>query len=191
MGSVVAAFDAGDLRTPGKGSGQPHGKHRRLGSRVAEPHRVEAWHPLAQQSRQLHFDWIGCRETRASCGLLLNCLDNFRMCVAEDHRGVVAEHVDPFGAVRVPHPAALAALDVERIGVEIRGRACRAAGHDSDCFFMQRTGCGCGLAVDHLGVVDHSPEATSAPLVGPKDSPNPPDEDPHDSEIGPDQEDRR
>src|SRR5450759_2339044 len=77
------------------------------------------------------------------------------MCVPEDHRAVVTQHVYSFGTVSIPDPAAFAAVDVEGIGIEVRRRAGRAAGHELDRPPVQRPRGGRGAPVnvfrfDHL-----------------------------------------
>ena len=75
--------------------------------------------------------------------------------MAEDHRRVVAEHVDALVAVGVPDPAPFAALDVDRVGVEVGGRSGGAARHDGDGLLVQGTRAGSGFAVQGLRVVWH------------------------------------
>ena len=139
VGAVVSAFHARDLGPGRERAGEPHGEHRRLGSGVAEPNRVQAGHPLTQERCELDLDRVRRREPRAARGLPADRLHDFRMRMAEDHRGVVAEHVDALGAVCVPDATALPAVYVEGIGVEVRGRSRRASRHDPDSSLVDRS----------------------------------------------------
>ena len=87
------------------------------------------------------------------------------MGVPENHRRVVAEHVDAVDAVRIPDPAALAARDVQGIRVEVRGGAGRASWHDPDRLLVNGSRPGCQLPVDGF-CVDHIGEATTDSVGG-------------------------
>jgi hypothetical protein len=109
-----------------------------VAARVAEPYTLQAGHALAQQRGQLNLDGIGGGESSAAGRLPADRLHDLRVRVAEDHGRVIAEHVDALGTVRIPDAAALAALDVERIGVEIGGRTRGATRHHSDRAVVER-----------------------------------------------------
>ena len=154
VGAVIATFDARDLRSASEGASKSNREHRRLGPRAAESNRIEAGHAPAEELRELDLHRVRGGEARPPRRLITDRLEDLRMRVAEDHRRVVADHVDALDAVNVPDAAAFAALDVERIGVEVGRGASRAAWHRPGRAIVQRTRARCRQPVCSLGV-DH------------------------------------
>src|SRR5256712_11764412 len=98
----------------GKAAGEGAGAGGRLGAWVCEP-------PLglAEAPRQLVGDddsvLDGLREVGAALDLPLDGVDDLRVGVADHHDAEAVVKVDVFVAVHVPHKAALAVLDEDRL----------------------------------------------------------------------------
>ena len=135
--AVVAALEARELVPPGEDPGQPEGEHGRLGSGVAEPDELHRRHPATELLGQFHLQAVGGGKARTTGGLGGQRVHDLGVGVPEDHGRVVADEVEPPVPVHVPDPAALAALDCQRMRLE-EGRGAGAAfGQDPPCPLVQ------------------------------------------------------
>src|SRR5262249_9611067 len=126
------------LRARGGGARQPHGVHRRLGARIGEAQALDRGHPPRDRLGKTDLVLGGAGEREAILGHALHGLDDVAVRVAEDEARVVAVEVEALDPIGIPDVRALAALGVERIGIEERRGAAIAAGHDGHGFFVER-----------------------------------------------------
>ena len=127
VGAVIRALELRDERSPCERSRGAHGEHRRLGAGAREAQTLDRGNPgpdlLGEQDLGL-----GRRgERRATADLGLDGVDDGRVGVTEDQRGVVAEEIAVAVAVDVAEPQTAARLDVRRVRSGVDRRPRRAA----------------------------------------------------------------
>ena len=115
-GAVVAALRLGDHRATGERPREAQREHHRLGAGPGEPDPLQPRHPRHQQRRQLGLQGAGEGVRGAVRQLLADGGRHVRVGVAQRQAGVVGQEVAVDVAVDVPHGAADATVQIDRVG---------------------------------------------------------------------------
>ena len=152
-GAVVAALGLRHERPAREGARDAHGHHHGLGARVREADALDRADALAQHLREPHRVLVRRGEACALGELRPDRLDDGRMGVAVDQRGVVVEQLDVAIAVDVVEVRAGAATRERRVRREPRRGARIASGHRSLRLGVQLRGPrrACGVALGDRG----------------------------------------
>jgi hypothetical protein len=113
--AVIRALDLHDEIPAGVRAHEAHGLERRLGPGVAEPpeRQPESFRDVLSDLVELGG---GLREVGSEACALLDRLHELRVRVPDHHRAVPEVIVDVLVPVEVPDVAALAPVDVDRVG---------------------------------------------------------------------------
>ena len=130
VGTVVAALEPRDLRPASERACRLDGQHDRLGPRIRKTDLLDARDSLDQQLRQTDLALGRKRQRRAKDELPADCIDDARMRVTVNQRGVVVDEVEPGLTVNIGHARSLSGRDVGRVWPTEDGRTRVAAGHD-------------------------------------------------------------
>ena len=113
--TVIAARKFDDFAAASGSTGQPQGRHDRLGAGVDHADHFHTGH-LADQLRHLYFYGCWCAEAQALFYSLHNGARHFLPAVAQNQRTPGADQVDVFLAVHVPDMASQAPVQEPGIG---------------------------------------------------------------------------
>src|SRR5437660_4687936 len=108
---MVAAIELDNLVAFGESASQTNGGHRRFRARIAHANFLDAWHERTDQFRHGDFEWVGYSETGAVLRCVLDCLDDFRMRMAQYRRSPGADVVNIIIAINVPDVCAFGFVD--------------------------------------------------------------------------------
>src|SRR5437667_10682463 len=104
--AVITALELDDLVAPGEAARRTNRGHAGFGAGVAQADLLHARHRGAEQFGHRHLKWIRNAKAGAVLRHLLDCLDDFRVRVAEDRRAPGAGEDEVFVAIDIPHARA-------------------------------------------------------------------------------------
>ena len=128
VAAVISPLELGDPRPPGDPAGQPDRVQGGFGPRIAEPHPLQARHPVTQLLSQLGLHPRRPSQHDSPGDLRIDRLDHGRMIVAQHLRGVMVGAVEKRAAVDIGQPTAGTTLEEQGVG-RIEVRPLGTAGH--------------------------------------------------------------
>src|SRR4051794_24433015 len=97
--AVIAAFELHDFVATRKSTRETNRTHRRFCARTHHAYQLDRWHQLAHLPRESSFDFSRRAERQAHCRAFLDSANDFRICMAENHRSPGPYVVDELAAV--------------------------------------------------------------------------------------------
>ena len=128
VGAVIGALALGDLGTAGMRTRRLQRHHHGFRAGIGKAKLIHRRQPRGKQFGQIDLGFRRQAERRPERQLCGRGLHQHRMRMAVDLRGEIVDAIDIDVAVEIPHPAALAARGIDRIGLHEHGGAGVAAG---------------------------------------------------------------